>query len=189
MYYPSLPSCREPLKKFFLLIATKKNVTLPALFNKGGSFMLKKVLIVVGILAVIGVIIVGVAGYGVVKVVDEGIKEKEPEFRQYVKMTVEEQNKYVETHLDSIISGAVKDSKEESSKATFEKIQNDPEAKKIGIECGRAIIASLILSSDAIVADLNEDAKSKLKADADKMSDSMDKYVKILEKYSEKESK
>ena len=151
--------------------------------------MAKKILIVVGILAVIGMIIVGVAGYGVVKVIDEKLKEKEPEFRKYVTMTIEEQNAYVEKNLDFLINTIIQDAKNDNEKETFEKIKADPSAKQAGIEFGRSIISKLILSSDAITSGLNEETKSKLQTEADAMSTRFDAYSKVLEKYDTEKSK
>lgn len=145
--------------------------------------MMKKVLIVVGILVAIGAVIIGVASYGVVKVVDEAIKEKEPEFRQYISMNVEQQNAYVEKNLDFLLESAIKDSKKIEEKENLEKVKADPEARKAGMELGRSIIASLILSSDSIVKDLNAEEKSKLRAESDNMSARMEKYFTILDKY------
>ena len=147
--------------------------------------MLKKILIGVGILAVLGVAFFALAGY---YTINETIKEKEPEFRKYMNMTVEEQNAYVENNLNFLISAVIKDAKTADEKEIFEKIKADPVARQAGIELGRAIMAKLILASDAIVSDLKEDAKSKLSAESDKISERFDTYSKILEKYDVKKN-
>lgn len=145
--------------------------------------MKKKILIVLGILGVVGIIFFALISYVFVQGVNEKIKDKEPEFRKYLTMTVEEQNSYVENNLDSLMSTVIKDAKTQEDKDAAEKIKKDPEAKKAGMELGRSIVAKMILSSDAIVADLKEDEKSKLNAESEKFSDRFDSYLKILEKY------
>ena len=61
--------------------------------------MVKKILIGLLILGVVGIIGIFALGYGTYKVADEALKEKEPQLRQYLQMDVEAQNKYV---LDNI---------------------------------------------------------------------------------------
>lgn len=145
--------------------------------------MLKKILIGVGILAVLGVIFIVGAGYYAMNKI---IEEKEPEFRKYITMTTEEQNSYVENNLDFLLSAVIQDAKTDEEKATFEKIKADPEVKKSGVELGRAILAKMILSSDVIVSELNEETKSKLQAESEEVSKRFEIYSNIMEKYDTK---
>lgn len=144
---------------------------------------MKKILIGVGILLVIGAIIVSVAGYKVFQAVDEKMTEKEPEIRQYITMTVEEQNAYVEKNLEDFLDMAAKGSENAQDKEAYNKVKADPEAKAVGVEAGRAIIASWIVNSESLQADLNEELKAKFQKEADDLSNRMDKYSKVLEKY------
>lgn len=145
--------------------------------------MKKKILIVFAILGVISLVFFALVSYVFVQGVDETLKKKEPEFRKYLTMTVEEQNSYIENNLDFLMDNVIKDSKTPEEKEAAEKVKADPLAKKTGVELGRSIMAKLILSSDAIVADLKEDEKSKLNSESEKLSERFDTYSKVLEKY------
>lgn len=145
--------------------------------------MLKKLLIAIGILAVLG--IVGVVFLG--NKIDSKLKEKEPEFRQYLAMTTEEQNAYIAKHLDeffSFISDSNSTSEEaQKDKAALQQMQSDPSAVQAGIEMGRSLIATLILSNEDILKDLSAAVHEKLQAEADQLDSRTDKYNEYLEKY------
>lgn len=145
--------------------------------------MLKKILIVVGIIVVIGAVIIGFIGYNSVQVVNEKLKAHEPEFREYITMTADQQNAYVEKNLELLLSTMIQDADDDKNKELFKKIQADPDAKAAGIEFGRAIVAKVIMSTDEIVNDLKDDAKNKLQAEADTFTERLDKYSDVLKKY------
>lgn len=148
--------------------------------------MLKKVLIAVGILAVVGVIVVGVAGYGIFSTVQTKFEEHKPELRQYITMTVDEQNAYVEKNLDYILDAVVKDATDDKQKQLYEKIKAAPDAKAAGIELGRAILATAILSSDELTENLKDEVKSKFEKESESLNTRLDKYKSILENYGAK---
>ena len=145
--------------------------------------MMRKVLIGVGILIVVGMVIISLMGYEFFKVVNDKFDEHKPELRQYITMTVDEQNSYVEKNLDNIMSWLVKNADTEDNQVNFEKIKSSPDAKAAGIELGRAMIATAILSSDDLAADLKADMKEKFQKEADELQARMDTWTKITDKY------
>lgn len=144
--------------------------------------MLKKVLIGVGVLVVILAVVFGVVTYKVVKTTTDTLKEKEPEFRQYVTMTVDEQNAYVEKNMGDFMNMLATKLGDEEAAEKFKQRQNDPEIVAAEIQWGRSVIAGLILSMDDIVKDLTPEQKAALKAEADETEARADKYGKAVEK-------
>lgn len=140
--------------------------------------MLKKVLIAFGILAIIG--IVGLLFIG--NKIDTAIKEKEPEFRQYIQMTVEEQNAYVEKNMNDLMQWTMRNADQER-KILFDRITNDPEIHAAAIEFGRSVVAGLIMGSEPIVKDMTEDIKAKIQAEVDAMDARSDRYSELIKKY------
>lgn len=125
--------------------------------------MLKKLLIAIGILAILGV--VGVVFLG--NKIDSKLKEKEPEFRQYVTMTTEEQDAYVQKNFLEFFGKLTNiNEKDEKLKAAVENLKADPEALKAGIAVGRSLIAELILANEDILKDLSTEIHNKLKEEA-----------------------
>lgn len=151
--------------------------------------MLKKLLIAIGILAVLG--IVGLVFLN--NKIDSKLKEKEPEFRQYLTMTTDEQNAYIKKHLDELLSfiSESRSTSEEAQKekAALQEMQNDPSAVQAGIEMGRSLVAALILSNEDILKDLSATVHEKLQAEADQLDSRSDKYNEYLEKYFPKSKK
>ena len=140
--------------------------------------MLKKFLIAVGVLAILGV--VGVIFVG--NKIDTAIKEKEPEFRQYLAMTPEEQNAYVEKNLDIFMQMVMRNS-EEKAKAAYDKIKNDPEVRAAAVEFGRSIVAGFIMASKPIVKDMAEDLKAQIESEVNAVQSRGDNYRALLNKY------
>lgn len=145
--------------------------------------MLKKALIGVGILAVLVV-----AGFVLVVIsassrMEDAFKAKEPEFRQYVTMSVPEQNAYVEKNMRDVLNafGAKFDDAEFNDFVS--KLETDPEAKTAGIEFGRSIIAEYILSSNSMADVINDENRAWLKADADAAEARSTQYAAILDKF------
>lgn len=145
--------------------------------------MLKKILIGVGVLAIIAIAIFSFIGYQTVKTVDEKLKTHEPEFREYVTMTADQQNAYVEKNLELLLGTMIQDADDDKKRELFKKIQSDPDAKSAGIEFGRAIVAKVIMSTEEITKDLKDDAKNKLQSEADKFTERLEKYSDVLKKY------
>ena len=148
--------------------------------------MLKKILIGVGVLALIAVI-----GFGfLANKINSKLQEKEPEFRQYVTMSTEEQNAYVEKNFFEFF-GAVTDysTREEQAKAALEQIKADPEALQAAVNMGRSMVAELILKNENILKDLSADVHNKLKAEADEGNSRAEKFKIYMEKYLPQENK
>lgn len=151
--------------------------------------MAKKILVILGILAFVGIVTLGVTTCGVMKIADDWLKEKEPELRQYVQMTEEEQNSYVEKNLDELlrrIEVYAKNNKENSTpeeREVWKKIENDPEVKAAGLQLGRSFVAMFIISSENITKDLSVEDKEKYENEANELEKRTDVYTKALEKY------
>ena len=140
--------------------------------------MLKKLLIGIGILAVICV--AGMFFFG--NKINTFITEKEPEFRQYLAMSREEQNAYVEKHMNELMQ-MVMNYSQDQAKVAYEKIKNDPEVRAAAIEFGRSIVAGFIMASDKIVADLSDELKAQIQSEVNAVQSRGDNYKALLEKY------
>ena len=152
--------------------------------------MLKKVLIGIGVLVIL-LAAFGIGGMMFLKnKIETNIAEKEPEFRQYITMTAEEQNAYVEKNFfeffDSITDYSTK---EEQAKAALAKIKSDPEGLQIAIDMGRSVVAQLILKNENILKDLSADDRSKLQAEANEGKSRAEKFQIYMDKYLPKEEK
>ena len=152
--------------------------------------MLKKILIGIGVL----VILLAAFGIGGMMFLGNKIEtklaEKEPEFRQYITMTTEEQNAYVEKNFfeffDSITDYSTK---EEQAKSALAKIKSDPEGLQIAIDMGRSVVAQLILKNENILKDLSADVHDKLQAEANEGESRAEKFKTYMDKYLPKEEK
>ena len=142
--------------------------------------MLKKILIAVGILALLGII--GIVFVG--NKIDNKLKEKEPEFRQYTTMTVEDQNAYVEKHFNEFFAlAASMNEKDEQLKAAIEQFKNDPEALQAGIAMGRSMVAELILQNENILKDLSAEVHNKLQSEAAEADSRAKNFEVYMNKY------
>ena len=140
--------------------------------------MLKKLLIGVGILAVIGV-----AGFLFLgNKISTFIADKEPEFRQYLSMTREEQNAYVEKNFNEFMQMIMNHS-EEQAKAAYEQIKDNPEVRAAAVEFGRSIVAGFIMASEPIVKDMAEDLKAQIESEVNAVQSRGDNYRALLNKY------
>ncbi|MBR4695302.1 MAG: hypothetical protein IKR65_01790 [Selenomonadaceae bacterium] len=139
----------------------------------------KKILIAVVILGVIGI---GFAGYGLYKM-GTAYKEKiEPDMKQYVQMTKEEQDKYVITHMEDLLV-AIQSGNDKDLQSDLDAVRNNPEVRQAGIDWGRSICASLIDMSDDISEGLSEEAKALYKAEAEAGEKRSDKFTKLLKEH------
>ena len=151
--------------------------------------MLKKILI--------GVIVLFIAGaalmtYGTYKVIDEGlddfVKEKEPQLRQYLQLDEAAQNKFVMEHGAEFLDMILKESKpeEKADIEFFQKANQNPEVQKAFIQLGRSIFAKGVLRSETLSKNLPDDVKAKYQAEADKFTDNFKVYGEIVEQVDEK---
>lgn len=142
--------------------------------------MLKKILMFIGILAVLGIGAMMFLG----NKIETKLAEKEPEFRQYVTMTTEEQNAYVEKNFFEFF-GAVTDysTREEQAKAALEQIKADPEALQAAVNMGRSMVAELILKNENILKDLSAEVHNSLQAEANEGDSRAEKFKTYMDKY------
>lgn len=145
--------------------------------------MLKKFLMVIGALAIIGVIAVVGISYFVNDKIDTAIKEREPEFRQYVTMTTEEQNAYVEKTLGNLTAYFMNFGGDETnSDEIISEIKKNPELFDATINYGRAVVAGFILNDENITRDLNAEVLKQLKAEYYELKARQDKYHELADK-------
>lgn len=144
--------------------------------------MWKKILLViVVILAVIGAFTI----YGSYKVVDEAIKAKEPQLRQYVQMDEAAQNKYIVDNYMEVMDGIDldKDGKPEE-KAELEllkQVNTNPDVRQALIEMGRSLMATAVLMSENVTNELSADDKAKYQQEFEQLGTRLDKYTELLE--------
>ena len=148
--------------------------------------MAKKILAIVGAIVIVAVVVLGVTTCGIMKVADEALKEREPQLREYVKMTEEQQNDYVSKNMDDIIATVAAEAKTDSvedqnARKNFEKVKNDPEYRASCLKLGRSIMAMYIISSEPVTADLSEDDKAKYQAESDQLAANLDALSKVEE--------
>jgi gas vesicle protein len=154
--------------------------------------MLKKILIGVGILAVIGIGAFLFFANKIVGEVKQEMQAREPEFRQYITMSVDEQNAYVDKSWNDLMKVIIKrvggqNISEEEYNATFS--NETPELKTARIEYGRSVIAAIILSMDSITKDMPAGIKAKLQAEADDTENRSKKYDALQKQFSANQKK
>ena len=144
--------------------------------------MFKKILLVVLVLlAIIGAFAI----YGSYTVVDNAIKLKEPQMRQYVQMDEAAQNKYIVDNYMEIMDGVDinKDGTPEQ-KAELEllkQVNTNPDVKQALIEMCRSLMATAVLMSDNVTNELSADAKAKYQQERDQLTTRLENYNKLLE--------
>lgn len=151
--------------------------------------MVKKILAIIGAIVIVGIIVLGVTTCGVMKIADNWAKEKEPEMREYIKMSVEDQNAYVEKNMNelftklNIYGEKHPEDFTAEDKENLQKAENAPDAKAAGIQLGRALVAMFIVSYDPILNELSDEEKAKYEKEAEEVDARTDAYLKILDKY------
>lgn len=144
--------------------------------------MARTVLMIIAGLAFIIVVVLGVTTCGVLKTTEDFFNELEPEMKQYVQMTEQEQNEYVEKHLDEILRKIDKYT-EATEKENWAVIVKDPEFHEKGIKLGRALCATTIIGLDSIRTTLTAEQVDAYQKESDTLSDAGDEFAKVLEKY------
>ena len=139
----------------------------------------KKVVIGLGVL---GVLLIGILGYGIMKVSDSVTQKLEPDMQQYVKMSTEEQNQYVLQHMDQFMATLrAHDTKNEEA-ATFDAVHNDPAVRQAGLEWGRSLCAIVVVNSNSISSELDPAEKAKYEKEADEQDQRGDKFTAELDR-------
>lgn len=137
--------------------------------------MLKKILMIIGLLAILG--IGGMIFLG--NKIDSKLQEKEPEFRQYVTMTVEDQNAYAQKNFSKFLQSIGSN----DSEKFLEESRKNPEIAEAEIQFARAAIAQLILANENIVNDLTPEQKSQLQTESNELDTRSKNYQQLMEKF------
>ncbi len=133
--------------------------------------------VVIGIVAA-GVVGLGVFTYGIVKLSNNVMEKLEPEMKQYVKMSTEEQDKYVIDNMENLLLKLKQFDDEDS----ISLIKTDPAVRQAGIDVGRSLCASVIVDTDSIAAELTPAEKEKYKKEAAEAEARNDKFSKEMER-------
>ncbi|MBQ3725714.1 MAG: hypothetical protein II902_01450 [Selenomonadaceae bacterium] len=148
--------------------------------------MIKKILIGLVILsAIVGVISVGLMGYGTYKVADEVIKAQEPKLRHYIQLDEAAQNKYILENVDELLAKVDldKDGKPEDKEKIeiLRKLNTQPDIQNALVDLGRSFMATGVMISDPIVKDLSADVKAKYEKESEQLEARLDKYSKLID--------
>ena len=123
------------------------------------------------------------------EVIDETLKAKEPQLRQYIQLDEAAQNQYVMDNAVEIVNEMMKQDIKPEDKDAFERFeaaQKYPEVQQALIKFGRSFFAEAIVHSDAIVKDLSADAKAKYQSEADMFKQNFEAYADVLNGITEK---
>ena len=146
----------------------------------------KKLLIAVGILAALGI---GLMGYGVWKVSDVYEQKIQPDMQRYVQMNKEEQDKYVISHMEDLMKSLKSDDTDEKTKLVSEAIEKDPATRQAAIEVGRSLCAVLLSASDDITSKLTAADKAKYEEEGKALDARGKAFDKAVEDYAASKSK
>ena len=146
----------------------------------------KKLLIAVGILAALGI---GLMGYGVWKVSDVYEQKIQPDMQRYVQMTKEEQDKYVISHMEDLMKSLKSDDTYEKTKLESEAIEKDSASRQAAIEVGRSLCAVLLSASDDITSKLTAADKAKYEEEGKALDARGKAFDKAVEDYAASKSK
>ncbi len=138
----------------------------------------KKVLIGLVILGVVGL---GLFTYGIVKLSTNIMEKMEPDMKQYVVMTTEQQDKYVYEHMEEWVV-TLKKFDGESDGSELDLIKTDPAVRQAGIDFGRSICATVIVDTDSIASVLTPEEKARYQKEADESDARGDKFSKEMER-------
>ena len=146
--------------------------------------MAKKILAILGAIVLVAIIVLGITTCGVMKVADEALKEREPQLREYVKMTEEQQNEYVLKNMDDLTAAIAAEAKTDSAedqkaRKSLDEIKTLPEYRAAGLKLGRSIVAMFIISSDPIVADLSPEDKAKYQAEYEQLEANLNAFMEV----------
>ena len=123
------------------------------------------------------------------EVIDETLKAKEPQLRQYIQLDEAAQNQYVMDNAVEIVNEMMKQDVKPEDKATverFEAAQQYPEVQQALLKFGRSFFAQAIVHSDALVKDLSADAKAKYQTEADMFKQNFETYADVVNSVTEK---
>ena len=143
---------------------------------------------VIGALTIIGVIVLVGGTYYVGNKITGELEKREPEFRQYITMTTEEQNAYVSKNVDAfynLISSLAGESDEELAEfqTVMKQLDSDPEIFQAKVNWGRSIVATFILANENITKDLSADVLQKLQDEKNEKDTNYLEYKKLINEY------
>lgn len=150
--------------------------------------MVRTILMVLAGFAFIVLITLGVTTCGILTITKDFFTELEPEMKQYVQMTMQEQNVYVEKHLDEILR-KIDTYTEATEKENWETIMKDPEVREVALKLGRALCATTIVGLDSIRGMLTPEQIEEYQKEADSLRDVDEEFKNVLEKYTKKNEK
>lgn len=136
--------------------------------------MAKKILTVVGVVAFLGLLAV----VFMFNKMEAELKEKEPELRQYIAMTVEEQNNYVAANIDKLMENFLSG----EGKFDYQKMKQDPELNAALINYGRSMVSTFIVTSQ-FYRELDTDTQAKIKSESDQREIRNAKLQALFDKY------
>ena len=146
--------------------------------------MLKKILIAVAIVLMAGGAFTVYGTYKVANlVIDENLKEHEPQLRQYVQMNEAQQNEYILTNANEIITASLADAqpKDKEGMEALNRTKDDPIVQKAIINLGRSVMAKGILRLDTLAKDMSPEIKAKYQKESDSLKDNFMAYCKVAE--------
>ena len=145
--------------------------------------MLKKILLGAGILAII---VVALFGFVLHDTIDDAIKNKEPQLRQYVQLDEAAQNKYILDNTAELLKDVDLDNDgKPETKEQLElllKANTNPEVQKALVAFGRSFMATGILASDSIADELPADVKAKYQQERSQLKANFEAYADIAHK-------
>ena len=139
----------------------------------------KKLLIIVGILAVLGL---GLLGYGAMKLGDLYNEKILPDMQAYVLMTDEEQDAYVLSHMEDLMKSG-SNTEDEQVKMELEAMANYPAAREAGLDLGRSMCAIMLSASDEINNSLSAAEKAKYEEEGKALDARSKHFEKMVEQY------
>lgn len=145
----------------------------------------KKLLIAVGILAALGL---GLIGYGVSKVSDVYEEKIQPDMQRYVQMTKAEQDEYVIAHMEDLMKSIQSDDTDEKVKLETEAIEKDPASRQAAVEVGRSMCAVLLSASEDITSKLSAADKAKYEEEGKALEARGKAFDKAVEDYAARKS-
>ena len=141
--------------------------------------LLKKILIGIVVLIMIGV---GLIGFGVFEAKKAYTEKIEPDMKHYVTLTQQEQDEYVLSKLGELYSLSYKRDITPEQKAALNALQNDPAIRQTGLVWGRSLCAIIITESKDISATLSPEDKAKYKKEAEDFDSKSDRFQKEMER-------
>ena len=143
--------------------------------------LLKKILKFIGVLIIIGVmIIIGLICY-------QGfmLQAKEPEFRQYVTMTTEDQNAYALKFFNEFYGDTIPSESKNAEKIikANQEFESNPEALQAKIKLARSLVARFTLKIGNISEDLSPEVLKQLQEEHGEYKTRLAEYHNFIRAY------